>query len=51
MNIIFLGAPSCGKGTQAKVISNKYRINHISTGDLLREKVEKINSDEVMSLF
>ena len=40
MNIIFLGAPSCGKGTQAKVISNKYRINHISTGDLLREKVE-----------
>lgn len=40
MNIIFLGAPSCGKGTQAKVISNRYRVNHISTGDLLREKVE-----------
>ena len=40
MNIIFLGAPSCGKGTQAKVISKEYRVNHISTGDLLREKVE-----------
>ena len=40
MNIIFLGAPSCGKGTQAKVISNLYKVNHISTGDLLREKVE-----------
>lgn len=40
MNIIFLGAPSCGKGTQAKVISKKYKVNHISTGDLLREKVD-----------
>lgn len=40
MNIIFLGAPSCGKGTQAKVISKEYKVNHISTGDLLREKVE-----------
>lgn len=40
MNIIFLGAPSCGKGTQAKVISKKYKVVHISTGELLREKVE-----------
>lgn len=40
MNIIFLGAPSCGKGTQAKIISSKFKVNHISTGDLLREKVE-----------
>ena len=40
MNIIFLGAPSCGKGTQAKVISRKYKVSHISTGDLLREKVD-----------
>ena len=40
MNIIFLGAPSCGKGTQAKIVSKKYKVRHISTGDLLREKVE-----------
>lgn len=40
MNIIFLGAPSCGKGTQAKVVSKKFNVRHISTGDLLREKVE-----------
>lgn len=39
MNIIFLGAPSCGKGTQAKIISNSFKVKHISTGDLLREKV------------
>ena len=40
MNIIFLGAPSCGKGTQAKIISKKFKVVHISTGELLREKVE-----------
>lgn len=39
MNIIFLGAPSCGKGTQAKIISKDYKVKHISTGDLLREKI------------
>ncbi len=40
MNIIFLGAPSCGKGTQAKIISKKFKVVHISTGELLREKME-----------
>lgn len=40
MNIIFLGAPSCGKGTQAKIISKKFKLVHISTGELLREKTE-----------
>ena len=42
MNIIFLGAPSCGKGTQAKVVSKNFKVSHISTGDLLREKVENL---------
>ena len=40
MNVIFLGAPSCGKGTQAKIISKGFKVRHVSTGDLLREKVE-----------
>ena len=40
MNVIFLGAPSCGKGTQAKIIASKFKVRHISTGDLLREKVD-----------
>lgn len=43
MNIIFLGAPSCGKGTQAKIIANKFKLNHISVGDLLREKIEDLS--------
>lgn len=36
MNLIFMGVQGSGKGTQAKIISEKLNICHISTGDLLR---------------
>ncbi len=39
-----MGAPGAGKGTHAKEISKRYNIPHISTGDILREEVNK-NSD------
>lgn len=41
MKIIMLGAPGAGKGTQAKKISEKYQIPHISTGDIFRFNIKE----------
>lgn len=40
INIIICGAPGCGKGTQSKLIVDKYELNHLSTGDLLRNEIK-----------
>lgn len=40
IKICLLGAPGCGKGTQAKLISEKYNIPQISTGDLFRNAIQ-----------
>ena len=47
MKIIFFGPPGSGKGTQAKILCQKLNIAHLSTGDILREK---LNDNDELSL-
>ena len=44
MRLLLFGAPGVGKGTQAKLLSSKFNIPHISTGDILRQAVKE-NTD------
>ncbi len=37
--LLITGAPGCGKGTQSKLIVEKYQLHHLSTGELLRKEV------------
>lgn len=44
LNLVMLGPPGSGKGTQAKFLSERYHIPHVSTGDMLREEVRNKTS-------
>ena len=41
MKIIMLGAPGAGKGTQAKMIADKYHVPQISRGEIFRANINK----------
>ena len=41
MRIVLLGAPGSGKGTQAKMMAESYKVPHISTGEILRAAVDE----------
>lgn len=43
MKILLMGPPGVGKGTQSKLICNFYKIEHISTGDILRNHISKFS--------
>ena len=40
LNIIIFGPPGCGKGTQSSRITEKYKLIHISTGDIIRKEIK-----------
>jgi diadenosine tetraphosphate (Ap4A) HIT family hydrolase len=40
LNIVLFGAPGCGKGTQAVRLKEKYGINHVSTGEIIRNEIK-----------
>ncbi len=42
MKVILLGAPGAGKGTQAEMIVAKYKLPHVSTGDILRKNIREM---------
>ena len=44
MNILFIGAPGSGKGTQAKNLISKTKLRHLSTGDLFRKNLKENTS-------
>ena len=44
MNLVFLGPPGSGKGTQALRVAKELNLTHISTGDLLREAVKNLTN-------
>jgi len=41
LNIVIFGAPGSGKGTQSKLIAEKYKLVHLSTGDMLRQEIAR----------
>ncbi|MDR0547665.1 MAG: adenylate kinase [Dysgonamonadaceae bacterium] len=41
LNIVIYGAPGSGKGTQSHLMIKKYGLHHISTGEILRQEIEK----------
>lgn len=49
MKIVLMGAPGCGKGTQSPYIEERYGLCHLSTGDMLRDAVQRKTNNGVLA--
>jgi adenylate kinase len=47
LNLILFGPPGCGKGTQSARVACKYKLEHLSTGDLFREEARKETAEGI----
>ena len=50
-NIVIFGAPGSGKGTQSDKMIEKYGLNHISTGDVLRAEIKNLMVSILASVY
>ena len=44
LNVVIFGYPGAGRGTQAQILSEKYNLTYLSTGDMLQEEIKKASS-------
>lgn len=47
--LIFLGPPACGKGTQTDMLAKEYKLPHVDTGSLLRAEIKKQTPDGILA--
>lgn len=47
--LIFLGPPACGKGTQTDMLAKEYNLPHVDTGSLLRAEIKKQTPDGILA--
>jgi adenylate kinase len=51
INLIILGSPGAGKGTQAEIIARKYDLYHLSSSKILKQKVKNTNLKEKIDFY
>jgi len=51
LNLIIFGPPGAGKGTQAELLTKKYNLAHLSSGDILRQARDSVRFGEKIKKY